>query len=60
MAILCFRNTVMEVFHTGVAPFSHTGDSSDVVVIDAHGWWILCPEMVHIEPGEMRQEVSRR
>jgi hypothetical protein len=28
----CFRNTVIEEFHAGIVPDSHSGDFSDVVV----------------------------
>ncbi len=54
MAMMCFRNTVIEDFHGGIAPVSHTGDFSDVVVIDANGRRIPWPEVAHIEPDEMR------
>ena len=54
MAMTCFRNTVIEDFHGGIAPVSHTGDFSDVVVIDANGRRIPWPEVAHIEPDEMR------
>ena len=54
MAIMCFRDTVIEDFHGGIAPVSHTGDFSDVVVIDANGRRIPWPEVAHIEPDEMR------
>jgi len=32
MALHCFRNTVLEDFHTGITPSSQAGDYSDVVV----------------------------
>jgi len=32
----CFRNTVLEDYHAGTVPDSHTGDSSDVVVRTPH------------------------
>ena len=54
MAMMCFRNTVIEDFHGGIAPVSHTGDFSDVVVIDANGRRIPWPEVAHIEPDDMR------
>ena len=44
----------IEDFHGGIAPVSHTGDFSDVVVIDANGRRIPWPEVAHIEPDEMR------
>ena len=63
MAMMCFRNTVIEDFHHGIATVSHTGDFSDVVVIDANGRRIPWPEVAHIEPDEvrdlMRQVVNR-
>ena len=58
MAIMCFRNTIIENFHGGTAPVSHTGDFSDVVVIDANGRRIPWPEVAHIEPDEMREVVN--
>ena len=54
MAVACFRNTVIEDFHDGIAPVSHTGDFSDVVVIDANGRRIPWPRVAHIEQDEMR------
>ena len=54
MAVMCFRNTLLEDFHAGICPVSHTGDFSDVVVIDANGRTIPWPEVAHIEPEEMR------
>ena len=54
MAVMCFRNTVIEDFYAGTAPVSHTGDFSDVVVIDADGRRIPWPEVAHIEQSEMR------
>ncbi len=33
----CFRNTVLEEFHTGTAPDSRSGDFSDVVVKTPYG-----------------------
>ena len=52
---MCFRNTAIEDFHDGIAPVSHTGDFSDVVVIDANGRRIPWPEVALIEPDEMRE-----
>ena len=37
MASMCVRNTMLEDIHSGIEPTSHTGDDSDVVVIDADG-----------------------
>ena len=54
MAVMCFRNTPIEDFHDRTAPVSHTGDFSDVVVIDANGRRIPWPEVSHISQDEMR------
>ena len=51
MAVACFRNTVIEDFHDGIAPVSHTGDFSDVVVIDANGRRIPRPRVAHNRAG---------
>jgi len=54
MAVMCFRNTPIEDFHDRTPPVSHTGDFSDVVVIDADGRRIPWPEVSHISQDEMR------
>ena len=54
MAVMCFRNTPIEDFHDRTAPVSHTGDFSDVVVVDANGRRIPWPEVSHISQDEMR------
>ena len=54
MAVMCFRNTPIEDFHDRTAPVSHTGDFSDVVVIDADGRRIPWPVVSHISQDEMR------
>ena len=54
MAVMCFRNTPIEDFHDRTAPVSHTGDFSDVVVIDANGRRIPWREVSHISQDEMR------
>ena len=54
MAVMCFRNTPIEDFHDRTPPVSHTGDFSDVVVIDADGQRIPWPEVSHISQDEMR------
>ena len=54
MAVMCFRNTIVEDLHDGMAPVSRTGDFSDVVVIDADGRRIPWREASHIEQDEMR------
>ena len=37
MVMMCVRNTTLEDIHAGIEPVSHTGDFSDVVLIDANG-----------------------
>ena len=54
MAMMCFRNTVLEDIHSGIEPVSHTGDCSDVVVIDANGRRIPWTEVSRIGTEEMR------
>ena len=63
MAVMCVRNTTLEDIHAGIEPVSHTGDFSDVVVIDANGRRIPWPEVSRIGNDEMgnlmRQVVNR-
>ena len=39
------RKTMLEDIHAGIEPVSHTGDFTDVVVIDANGRRIAWPEV---------------
>lgn len=63
MAMMCFRNTILEDIHGGIEPVSHTGDFTDVVVIDASGRRIAWTEVSRIGTEEMgklmRQIVNR-
>ena len=59
MTVMCFRNTVIEDIHGGPAPVSHTGDFSDVVVVDANGERIPWNEVARIGQEEMR-ELTRK
>ena len=63
MAMMCVRNTMIEDIHAGIEPVSHTGDFTDVVVIDANGRRIAWPEVSRIGTEEMgrlmRQVVNR-
>ena len=54
MASMCVRNTMLEDIHAGIEPVTHTGDYSDVVVIDANGRRIPWPEVSRIGNEEMR------
>ena len=55
MAVMCVRNTILEDIHDGIHPVSHTGDFSDVVVIDANGRRIPWTRVAHIQQDEMRE-----
>lgn len=63
MAMTCFRNTILENIHAGIEPVSHSGDFSDVVVIDANGRRIPWTEVSRVGTEEMsdqmRQVVNR-
>ena len=59
MAVMCFRNTPIEDFHDRTPPVSHTGDFSDVVVIDANGRRIPWREVSHVSQDEMRGLMRR-
>jgi len=54
MAVACVRNTQLETLHAGLTPVSHTGDGSDVVVVDADGNRIPWSEVSRINDDEMR------
>lgn len=55
MAVMCVRNTILEDIHDGIHPVTHTGDFSDVVVIDANGRRIPWTRVAHIQQEEMRE-----
>lgn len=54
MAMLCVRNTQLEMLHSGLAPVTRTGDYSDVFVVDADGRRIPWVEVSRIDDAEMR------
>jgi len=54
MAMLCVRNTQLEMLHAGLTPVTRTGDYSDVFVVDADGRRIPWTEVSHIDDAEMR------
>jgi len=63
MAMMCVRNTMLEDIHAGVEPVSHTGDFTDVTVIDADGRRIPWPEVSRIgneEMGQLMRQVVNR
>ena len=55
MAMLCVRNTHIENIHAGFTPVTHTGDWSDVTVVDADGRRIPWTEVSHITDEDMRE-----
>ena len=55
MAMLCVRNTQLEMLHAGLGPITRTGDYSDVFVVDADGRRILWSEVSRIDEDEIRQ-----
>ncbi|MCZ0954417.1 MAG: hypothetical protein OXJ56_17740 [Rhodospirillaceae bacterium] len=55
MAVMCVRNTILEDIHDGIHPVTHTGDFSDVVVIDANGQRIPWTRVAHIQQDQMRE-----
>jgi len=54
MAMICVRNTGIEELHAGTVPVTHTGDNSDVFVIDADGRRISWADVSHMDDGGMR------
>lgn len=55
MAMLCVRNTHLEIIHAGLSPVTKTGDYSDVFVVDAQGRSIPWTEVSRIDENEMRE-----
>lgn len=55
MALLCVRNTSIELIHEGFVPITRSGDYSDVKVIDGDGREIPWNEVSRISPHEMKQ-----
>lgn len=54
LAMMCVRNTGLETLHAGVVPVTHTGDYSDVRVIDADGREIAWNDASHLDDDQMR------
>lgn len=54
LAMMCVRNTGLETLHAGVVPVTHTGDYSDVRVIDADGREIAWNDISHLDNDQMR------
>jgi len=53
MAMLCVRNTHIEIIQAGKTPVTRTGDGSDVTVVDADGNRIPRTEVSHLSDDEM-------
>ena len=53
LAQQCFRNTMLEDLHAGIAPNSHTGDYTDVVVRSPYGE-IPWPRLSRLSDEEMK------
>lgn len=54
LAMMCVRNTGLETLHSGIVPTTHTGDYSDVRVIDADGREIAWNDVSHLDDDQMR------
>ncbi len=54
LALMCVRQSRLETLHEGLSPITHTGDYSDVVVVDAEGRGIPWPEVSRFDENEMR------
>ena len=54
MAMICVRNSRLEDLHAGRVPVTHTGDYSDVFVVDADGQRIPWPDVSRFNDDEMR------
>ena len=59
LTMLCVRNTCMEDFHSGTVPVTHTGDYSDVRVIDADGREIAWNDAAHLDQDQMRALIKQ-
>lgn len=54
LALVCVRQSMLEILHRGATPITRTGDYSDVVVVDAEGRRIPWPEVSRFDENEMR------
>lgn len=55
MALLCVRNTSIELIHEGLTPITRTGDYADVKVIDGSGREIPWNDVSRISQDEMKR-----
>lgn len=58
MTAACVRRGYLEKLHCGTTPITHTGDYSDVKVIDAEGREIPWNNVARINQDEMRTLVT--
>ena len=54
VAAACVRRGQLEGLHAGITPISHTGDYSDVFVVDAEGRRIPWTDVSRIDQAEMK------
>lgn len=54
IALTCFRNSVLEDFHAGIAPSSKTGDNSDIKVVSPYGE-IPWEKLSRLDDEEMKE-----
>ena len=54
MELICVRNTCLETLQAGPGVVSHTGDYSDVFVVDADGNRIPWRDVSRFDDDEMR------
>lgn len=54
VAAACVRRGHLELLHDGIVPITHTGDYSDVKVIDANGREIPWQQVSRIDQSEMK------
>ena len=60
LALMCVRQSRLGTLHRGLSPITHTGDYSDVVVVDAAGRRIPWPEVSRFDENEMRDLMRER
>ncbi len=58
MTAACVRRGFLEQLHTGITPITHTGDYSDVKVIDATGREIPWAQVSRIDQAEMKTLIT--
>jgi hypothetical protein len=54
LTAMCVRNTTLEDMHAGIVPITHTGDYSDVRIIDANGTELSWDQASKINNADMK------